>query len=193
MELTKRLTKTAADRNKKKENIKLKVFTQFFCIYFGLFSFRYNDFYIYPLEKSTNDIMKGKERGEWDDSPLWELSSSISVFTSLAPGRAPSPLSLPSCFASSYHWKVQHLGFLPICPLRRGLGEKSGQPHLWEFTDERCLRMSVQPVWASSKFGCDGGLLHRQTNTALEAERALMGWPWKCLYFHPWDHQWEKK
>ncbi|KAF6737730.1 hypothetical protein FQA47_021285 [Oryzias melastigma] len=64
---------------------------------------QYNDFYIYPLEKSTNDIMKGKERGEWDDSPLWELSSSISVFTSLAPGRAPSPLSLPSCFASSYH------------------------------------------------------------------------------------------
>lgn len=77
--------------------------------------------------------MSGREREGCEsdsDSLLWELSSNINVFTSLALGKSslPSlPSSLPACLHASLLPTLEKDSNFgpPDCPLRRGLGRKN--------------------------------------------------------------------
>lgn len=103
------------------------------------------------------------------------------------------PPSPPSCFASSHPRKRTAFWICQSVLSEGDQGEKSGQPHLSQFTCEQCSGTSVQPVRAKSKI-----LSWRRSKmmtaqcwnswNVYEMEGALMGWPQTCYCVLCWNY-----
>lgn len=145
------------------------------------------------LRKAQMTLWKGKR----EESRMIHFSGSChqaSVFSPLWPREEP-PRPRP-CLHASLLPTTEKYSIRDFCQSVLSEGDSENNLASPICVSSLMSGLKDEPVWASSRFGCDGGLPHRQTNIVMEAERALMGWPppaQKCLYFYPWNHQWKKK